>query len=225
MKTGLADTYAAPPTAPLMKLLLGFLVVFQRQVYARGLTFLYHNGQQGQANFDKAVLDSLKFSTLSPNGVACALRPYLHLAFDQGYLSEEDCGDNEFALRALSFFPQVHAAWEKGGEKGALTWVHETALQILTDSDVLRDEALLAGDVDDDDEDENMEDGIEDDNMSDDESDESEIEEIECTCDFCEEFRGYRSVDMAQIKGDGPVDEIIIGSVKRALVKGTSKEK
>lgn len=219
MKTGFGVYHDNTPIAPMMKLVLGFIAVFERQVICRAITFMYHNNIQGQEGFDACTKESLKFSTLSPKGIACALRPYLMLAYDQGMLREEDCDDNVFAKRALSLFPQIHAAWENGTEVSAQKWVEEYVMQILTEPSVCCEEALLAGDVDAPSEDDDS-DGEEDygDSAEPDE-DEAEEEEVECACDFCEEFRGYADVDMDQVVGHSPIDDILIGSVKQALVK------
>jgi hypothetical protein len=209
-------------TVALQKLLLCFLATYLRQMLSKCLLFMYHNGSEDETTFMNALQLSLKYSTLSPNGIAFILRPYLHLAYEQGYLQEEDCEGNEFAARTLALFTQIHNVWECQGEAQARTWMLTYVYEILSDAQVATEEALLAGDISQEELNEeasdNDEEMVEDDEMVEDEGMEDSIEE--CTCDFCEEMRTLDTLDIDQVDSTDPIDQIIIHGMKGALTKG-----
>lgn len=234
MATGTGDLTGGGSVAeslPMKKLLLCFIAVYERQILCRAFTYMFHNQLEDEDAFNSSVKRSLVYSTLSPLGIAAELRPYLQHAQALGYLLPDDCNDNPFALRALSLYPRVHEAWtrltvnEQGdlapaGEAGARSWVLEYVFQMLTDSNAVAEEALLAGDVDDDveeeensQEEENSRDA--DDSMS--EEDDEPLEEVECTCDFCEEMRSYDTLDLNSLNPTESLDRIIVQGMRKAL--------
>src|SRR3990170_6170010 len=225
MATGMAEPTLASDingALALQKLLLCFIAVYERQVLCRAFTFMFHNYLEGQEDFDTCVNQSLKYNTLSPHGIACTLRPYLHLAYQKGYLTPEDCEESAFAARVIQLFPSVHAKWEEAGEKGAREWIMEYVFEMLTDPQVVAEEALLAGDVSEERGSSGSDassDGGEGQDVVSMEEEEQEETPFQCMCDFCEEMRSYDIINLDAIQSKDPLDAIIINGMKKALRK------
>lgn len=209
MSTGLGEA-VVPQDVAMQKLLLCFIVVYERQILSRAFTYMFHNDSAPE-EFDNCMHLSMKFSTLSPNGIAAELRPYLQKAHAQGYLEPEDC-DNAFSKCAIDLFPKIHAEWDSKGEVVAKKWAMSHVFQLLTDPNAVAEEALLAGDVDE------WESGELEEPSLEEQSEEQESEEdYECTCDLCEEMRTYATVDLDALETSDPLDRIIIEGMKKAL--------
>ena len=218
------------------QILLCFLAVYERQVLCRAFTYMYHNYLESEEDFDKCTILSLKYSTLSPHGIAVVLRPYLQLAMGQGFLTPEDCEDNVFAYRVHSLFPSVYKEWKTKGEEAAQAMVMKYVFEILTDPIVATQEALLAGDVDQDEDDQDVDQDEDDQDVDQDEDDQDadqdkddqggddqgddqdeDQDDFECLCDFCEEFRSFDTVNLNDINPSDPIDAVIINGMKKAL--------
>jgi hypothetical protein len=243
MRTGVLDMDFAIPEI-VKKLTVCFLALFNRQCISKAFVYLYHNGPEEDEEetgnqvaetsqddgkigseenaFNQALIRSLKYGTLSPHGIGAELKPYLQLAHSKGYLEPEDYEDNQYATRVVQeIFPQVDAEWKKNGELGAKEWVMQYCLKLFLDAELIASEAAWAGDISEND------DMLG--NVSEDQDDSSIIEEMEesdnnddadtCMCDFCEEMRLYDNVDLANIKTNDPLDNLMINSLKNALLK------
>lgn len=235
MQTGMAEVPDATINAvALQKLLICFMAVYQRQILSRAFVYMFHNNEEDneEGQFGKAVRRGLKYSTLSPNGIAARLRPYILHAYSEGLLTEEECDNDPFALKALSLFPEVHQAWEYAGETGAKKWCMEYVFELLSSSDAVAEEALLGGDMsigeDHDDEYDGSDNGDADDgnnnhdgnNTHDDDiatGDEDSDEVGQCSCTICEEMRGFDDIDVDAIPAGEGLDAIIINGMKHAL--------
>lgn len=221
MQTGMAETVDTTINqVALQKLLLCFVAVYERQVLSKTFTYMHHNGCEDEDAFNDTLKRSLKFSTLSPIGIAAVLRPYLSHAYAEGVLLESDCDNNAFALKALSLFPQVHTQWERGGQAGARQWVMQYVFEMLSSTQAVMDEAIMAGDVDPPAADGEGANGADEEMEVDDDEEEWDSEEVEeCICDLCEEMRAYDEVDLDSIQPEpGSLDAIIINGMKRALL-------
>jgi hypothetical protein len=90
----------------------------------------------------------------------------------------------------------------------------------LTDPNAVTEEALLAGDVDADSV-ENSQEGEDNSQEASDDEDEKDddepLEEVECTCDFCEEMRSYDGLDLNSLNPTESLDKIILNGMRKAL--------
>ena len=164
----------------------------------------------------------------------------------QGYLAPKDYKKNKFAKRAVELYSNVHHEWQMGGEKQAQKFANDYAMLMFTDSAVVAEEALIAGDIDadeaekitndqDDDSYVNEEEGSNSstgNNSQESEGNDGQEDEVNdeeekvggCGCEFCSEMRGYDDLDLDSIVTDDPLDNLMISGLKAALGKHTDEE-
>jgi hypothetical protein len=169
-----------------------------------------------EEEFNQAMNLAMKYAVLSANGVGAELKPYLTLAFSQGFLRPAQCAESDMATKVVvDIYPQVHAVWQQGGEEAAKTFIVDYAMQMLTDPDVVAEEALLAGDMDDD---ESADDSRAE-SMDDDQDDDGagDGEDGTCNCDFCVEMRAMDLIDLSTIESSDPLDRMMIQGLASVL--------
>lgn len=242
MRTGLLDTGDVLPVSS-KELLICFMCVFYRQCFSKAFLFSYHNGIEDINGFNDAIIRGLKYGSLSANGVGAKIKPFVALAMQKGYLTNKDCKESAFATKALAIYPTVHQVFLTGGEAAAKGFALSYGLEMLqADEFVLAEEAQLAGDLVDDEEEEqedsadcleqikdsapaesitsleNANDAAAGKDEEKDEQSESEEEEIgECDCDFCVEMRGYDDLDLANLESADPFQQIMVSGLLLAL--------
>lgn len=219
MRTGVLDMEPTM-TIAVKELLTAFIAVFNRQCLSKGFLYLFHNNLDSAPDFNESVIRGLKYGALSSNGIGAEIKPFLKLAMEQGFLSPDDCEGNPFALKALDIYSQVHAEFQRGGQETASNWAFEYAMLMLTDPNVVADEALLANDIDEEMAREIYAEGEEGAPGTGDESENSENSDIdECDCEFCNEMRSFDNVDLTTISPEDPMDAWVINSLGAALLK------
>lgn len=234
MQTGIMEGLAGQqhPVA-VRELMMCFLTVFNRQCLSKAFVFMFHQEPDLEAPedpeeevdpevaektteaFNQAVLRGMKYGTLSPNGIGAHLKPYLELAISQGFLAKKDYRDSPLVTHAVEvLYPQVHAAWQVGGEAAAQEWSLKHCMDMFLDPEAVNDDAVLAGDVSDvasDDDEESA-------NVSEDEEDLEEDETAGgCQCEMCIEMQSMDSVDLDALDPVDPLDRLLLESLRNAV--------
>ena len=145
MKTGVADDVY--DSVAMVELRVCMTAVYARQCYSKAFIFMFHNEYETGEEFNLAVKRALKYACLSKNGVGYILKPFFEIAMTKGYLKPTDVADSPLAKSALDLFPAVHAVFTQGGVDAAKTWMVKYIEQILDDPKVVAQEALNAGDI------------------------------------------------------------------------------
>jgi len=236
------------------------LAVFNRQCISKAFVYMFHNEPlfdddrdeedgddmdeeddetaiDAQESFNVALVRGMKYGVLSPNGIGAKLKPYMEKVLQQGYLTPADYESSVFATHAVcNLYPLVHAAWQAGGESGVKQWSLAYSMEILTDPNVVVEEALLAADLNDDGTSEGSEgepdssienlDKTNTDKMESSVStaadavesmEESSDTDAECRCEFCVEMRSMDNIDLGQIESDDPLSRLMIASLQGAI--------
>jgi hypothetical protein len=226
-----------------MEILACFIVVNGRQIFSKALLYLHHNQMETFEELQTANNLSMIYAILSPNGISHQLKKYLHLIYDKGYLTPEECEDNVFAKRALELYPLAHERFLKSGREGLQEFVNEKVLEIYQNELASVEELMLSGDLTDGDFDsaEEIEEEMDDDQDSEQAGDEingedgEQVEDQEndafgaedegekvasedyCDCEFCVEMREYGKIDLDSLKLEDPSDQRYLDLLKQQL--------
>lgn len=228
------------------ELLYCFIAIFNRQCISKAFLYMFHNGLESAEDFNAAIIKGLKYGSLSQNGVGAKLKPHLQLAFSQGFLTKKDCRDSPYAERALELYIQVHSAWQNGGEDQVKLFVEEYAMSMLEDPAAIAQEALLAGDVDEEEAEvianDTIDEALDAQGEGSEEEEEDDEEPLgkrpeccgertnigfvdECECDVCTEMRAFDELDMDSLHSDDPLENLMISGLRNALSMDQSVEK
>lgn len=225
LRSGIGGEAVAEPAV--LELCACLTAVNGRQIIAKALLYVFHNGLESA----KEVIDSFRMSLIyafvSPNGISHHLKKYLSIVAEQGYLTEENCQDSVFAKRALELYPRVHELYQKKGKAGLSEFVTAYVGEAWVDTKVTAEELLISGDLDEAEAEEleNAESSLEEDEDVDEDDEEQEdvndVDEEEdvgpCDCEFCEEMRTMVNLDLDSIKMSSAYEQQQWDSLKETV--------
>lgn len=195
MKTGRGEVNEL--TDNLRTFVLVFMSVIWRRVWITTTIYCEHNGLELNKDI---ILKCLKYNIMSDTGIGNTLKPYIKVAFKDGFIMPSLYRKNLYATRAIMMYKDAYEIVKKHDPNLETEFIKDYALsifklepkQVSESASEIQDTIKEANQLD-----------------SDTDSDKSQSEMDKCNCRLCDLINAW-DINMSLVYSDDPFQNIIM---------------